>query len=104
GFVELDDKAPAYLPAAGNDYLFASPQIGMQVNWLGVDVPILATLRHRCEACHGAGATGIFTLGPTVLGNDPPFMILEPQANVHGWYVAGRKQEREDFKALQQQK
>ena len=39
----------AYLPSAGNDYGFASPQLSP------VREPILGTLDTRCAACHGAG-------------------------------------------------
>jgi len=44
-------------------------------------------------------------VGTTIAGlNQPSFTILDSRANVHGAFVAGSKQERADFKALQQQK
>ena len=48
----------AYLPSAGNDYGFASPQLSP------VREPILGTLDTRCAACHGAGRH-LFTFSPT---------------------------------------
>ena len=96
GFIEIDNSSDLYLPAAGNDYEFASPQFTRT----GADYPVLVNLQQRCEGCHGLGTTGIFTFSfhqPTRL---PPIALLNPVSNVHGWYVAGRKQEREDFRAL----
>jgi len=101
GFLEFSEKAPVYFPASGNDYFFASPQFTRR----GLDFPLLVTLRRRCEGCHGPGVTAIFSVGTTIaVLNQPSFTILDPRANVHGFYVARSKQERDDFKALQQQK
>ena len=96
GLIEIANKAGAYFPVAGNDYQFASPQFTRQ----GIDYPVLVTLERRCEGCHGRGAVGIFSLSSHYQPPLPPIALLPAADNVHGWYVAGRKQEREDFKAL----
>jgi hypothetical protein len=98
GLIEIADKAGAYFPVAGNDYQFASPQFTTQ----GIDYPVLVTLARRCEGCHGRGAVGIFSLSSHYQPPLSPITLLPAADNVHGWYVAGRKQEREDFKALWQ--
>lgn len=100
GLLEIGDSAGLYLPAAGNDYLFASPQFSNQ----GTGYPVLVNLRQRCEGCHGRGAAGLFTFSTHDPLPLPPIKLLPPLENLHGWYVAGRKQEREDFKALIQQR
>jgi hypothetical protein len=100
GLMEIVENAGVYLPVAGNDYLFASPQFNQQ----GTDYPVLVSLSQRCEGCHGRGATGIFTFSTHNPFPLPPITQLPQLANVRGWYVAGRKQEREDFKALLHQR
>lgn len=95
GLIEIDNKDGFYFPVAGNDYQFASPQFTNQGN----DHPVLVTLARRCEGCHGPGV-GIFSLSSHHPPPLPPISLLPAADNVHGWYVAGRKQEREDFKAL----
>jgi len=100
GLVEIDKNADLYLPAAGNDYQFASPQLTST----GRGYPVLVSLRQRCEGCHGRGATGIFTFSTHDALPLPPITFLPVSGDVHGWYVAGRKQEREDFKALWRQR
>jgi hypothetical protein len=100
GLVEIDKNADLYLPAAGNDYQFASPQLTST----GRGYPVLVSLRQRCEGCHGRGATGIFTFSTHDALPLPPITFLPVPGDVHGWYVAGRKQEREDFRALWRQR
>ncbi len=100
GLVEIDKNADLYLPAAGNDYQFASPQLTST----GRGYPVLVSLRQRCEGCHGRGATAIFTFSTHDAPPLPPITFLPVSGDVHGWYVAGRKQEREDFKALSRQR
>jgi hypothetical protein len=96
GLIEIDKNHDLYLPAAGNDYQFASPYFTSRGN----DYPILVSLQQRCEACHGKNATSVFTLSTHDAIPMPPISSLSSADNVHGWYVAGRKQEREDFKAM----
>jgi len=96
GLVRLDSKTPAYLPSAGNDYGFASPQTGNPDN-----APVLTTLRSRCISCHGNQAVTMLTFrkGRTAL---PSVTQLNPADNERSLYVARRKMEREDYKALQE--
>jgi hypothetical protein len=96
GLIKIDKNHDLYLPAAGNDYQFASPFFTRQGN----DYPVLVSLQQRCEGCHGKNSLGLFTLSTHEQYPLPPISLLSPTENVHGWYVAGRKQEREDFKSL----
>lgn len=98
GLMEIANQAGVYFPVAGNDYQFASPQFTNQGN----DYPVLVTLARRCEGCHGQRSMVIFSLSSHFPPPLPPITLLPAADNVHGWYVAGRKQEREDFKALWQ--
>jgi hypothetical protein len=96
GLIEISENEGLYLPTAGNDYFFASPQFTNQ----GTSYPVLVNLVQRCEGCHGDKATAIFTFSTHSTFPLRPINLLAPGENVHGWYVAGRKQEREDFKSL----
>ena len=96
GLIEINKNHDLYLPAAGNDYRFASPYFTSKGN----DYPVLVSLQQRCEACHGKNSRSIFTLSTHAPFPLPPIDPLSSTDNVHGWYVAGRKQEREDFKAM----
>src|SRR5262249_28055110 len=97
GLVALDDKAGSYLPRAGNDYSFASAQLDRA----GITAPVYAALRTRCVSCHGLDTKTIMTFafhtGPEPT---PPVEQLNRADNEHGVYVAKRKMERDDFKAL----
>src|SRR5262245_21253938 len=98
GMVALDEKAGSYLPSAGNDYSFASTQ---PVDIADFAEPVYAPLRTRCVPCHGPDTKSIVTFafhtGPEPT---PPVEQLKPAENKHGNYVANRKMERDDFKAL----
>jgi len=96
GLVKLYSNAPAYLPSAGNDYGFASPQTSDPDK-----APVLATLRSRCISCHGNQTATILSLrtDKTAL---PSVTQLNPADNERSFFVARRKTEREDYKALQQ--
>lgn len=96
GLNEMGEKTDFYSPASGNDYVYASPQFTRT----GQDYPVLVKLKHRCEGCHGPKVTSIFTLSTHDPGTLPPITMLSAQDNTRGWYVAGRKSEREDFNAL----
>jgi hypothetical protein len=100
GFTQEDDSAPAYLPAALNDYGFASPQFTPA----GADVPLLVRLRTRCAFCHGGDLTGVITFAMrTELKNPYPAVTqFDPASNAAADYVALRKSRREDWKTLRQ--
>jgi hypothetical protein len=98
GLVALDEKSGGYLPSAGNDYNFASNQFR---EITGVDTPVYAALRTRCVSCHEQEALKFITFTfHTPPGPPPPVEQLKPADNKHGNYVAHRKMERDDFKAL----
>ena len=99
GLVPADADQPAYLPAAGNDYSFASP-IAPDT---APDTPVLVTLRRRCQSCHGDNMTSIFTLEMKLPPDkDAPrarqLPVLEDR---HANYVAEKKTEERTFKSLQ---
>lgn len=100
GLFKSDEKAPMYLPAAGNDYGFASTQFDQR----GDTSPILATLRSRCVACHGENVTAVFTFGtiPNPENPLPPVAQLNPLSTEHALLVTRRKIDREDFRSLKQ--
>src|SRR5262245_46788235 len=98
GLVALDEKAGSYLSSAGNDYSFASTQ---PVDIAGFAEPVYASLRTRCVPCHGPDTKSIVTFAfHTSPEPTPPVEQLKPAENKHGNYVANRKMERDDFKAL----
>jgi len=98
GLVALDEKAGSYLPNSGNDYSFASAQF---VSIAGFTEPVYAALRTRCVSCHGPDIKHIVTFAfHTDPEPPPPVEQLNPSENKHGNYVAKRKMERDDFKAL----
>jgi hypothetical protein len=96
GFVEADDKAAVYLPAAGNDYSFASHRADAE--------PIMVRLGTRCAACHDRARVFTFDSHERLHGSGPlpPVTLLKLSDNEHARYVIGRKAERKDFKALQE--
>jgi hypothetical protein len=94
GLLPIEEDAPAYLPSAGNDYFFASAQIGLPAR-----EAVLAPLRKRCESCHAEGVRTIFTFSvhaPARL----PIRELNSTDNEHGRFVCQRKMQRTDFKEL----
>ncbi len=99
GLSASDDHEPAYLPMAGNDYTFAT--VHGDANHGGA--PILVPLRSRCASCHGAEMQVVMTLSIHGIEAPRPIRHLNSRDNEHSRYVAARKMEREDFKALQQQ-
>jgi hypothetical protein len=96
GLAPEAEDSPAYLPAAGNDYSFAAPQVSAE------GPPIQVHLRTRCAACHGDDLTQINTFGialpPRFL--TPPLRQLDPAANREANDVMSRKKKRREFKAL----
>lgn len=99
GLVSLDEKAPVYLPEAGNDYGFAS----LQRNQHEVGLPVLVMLRTRCIACHGQDIMAMFTFNTNLQPAFPPVDQLNPLAHEHALYVAQRKMESVELKALSEQ-
>jgi hypothetical protein len=97
GLVALDKKSGSYLSNAGNDYSFASTQ---PLEIAGFTEPVYAALRTRCVPCHGPDIKSIITFRFHTPGPPPPVEQLKPAENRHGNYVANRKMERDDFKAL----
>ena len=97
GLTRVSETAPAYLPASGNDYGFASRQLGEQALY----APILANVRTRCVACHGDGAESVFTF--RMHGMDPQLSVRQIEARFDddcARYVASQKLKRQDWTAL----
>ena len=90
GFVEFSATSPAFLSSAGNDLDFATP--------IREDVPVMATLRTRCTQCHGSSLTHLMTYSIHDFPPVPRVRILSDQERA--FYVARRKEERDDFKSL----
>jgi hypothetical protein len=99
GLVGADEKAAAYLPAAGNDYSFASAQFGRRTS----EPPVLSTLRARCVACHSQDTAVAFTFSTNQPRPFPPVIQLNPHDDERALFVARRKMAREDFRALEDQ-
>jgi len=99
GLVRFEESAPAYLPASGNDYSFAS---GIDSSDGRVrDTSILGSLRARCGGCHGPNVATLFTFSK----HDPQageIRILRKQANEHGRYVIEQKKKLGSWKSLQE--
>ena len=97
GFIHRTADEPAYLPASGNDFTFASRMI----NEREPKPPILATLRRRCESCHFE--TSVFTFQMIQIPGrpSPPLRRLDPSADERGFLVAEKKMESKSFKSLQ---
>jgi hypothetical protein len=96
GLAPEPEDSPAYMPVAGNDYSFASPQVTVE------GPPIQVHLRTRCAFCHGDDLTQVMTfsiaLPPRFLG--PPLRQLDPAANREADDVVSRKTKRREFKTL----
>lgn len=101
GFVSLDARSPAYLPAAGNDYTFAND----------VDVsfwtsngeqpprkPVLGSLRQRCVTCHAKNVEILFTFQSH--GHGATLRAVDARLDEHGAVVAKRKMEQDDYREL----
>jgi hypothetical protein len=96
GMVQLRGDAPAYLPIAGNDLSFATrPRRG--------ESPVLVSLRHRCQSCHGRDlgtVISVHSVMPHPERRPPPVEHVTPSEDEHVRFVARRKAAREDFRAL----
>jgi len=93
GLVEFDDNAPAYLAAAGNDYEFATPLFA-------TNTPLVAGLQTRCAQCHGTSLKHLMAFSIIAIPPIPPVIILNAMNNDRAFYVASRKQQREDYRSL----
>ena len=98
GFVHYEEGDPAYLPSGGNDYGFASWQLGDA----GRQPPVLAALRSRCQACHYDNMARIVTLAMHARPPVPPIVSLDPLGNERASHVAAKKQASDQFQALLQ--
>jgi hypothetical protein len=94
GFVEFNEKSPAYLTASGNDYTFMSRQLE------GVDGPILVPMRTRCAQCHGQTLTTMMTYSIHDVPPLPTVRVLNQSDNERARYVAMQKAQQEDYKSL----
>lgn len=97
GFVHRTADEPAYLPASGNDFTFASPMIVRG----GPKPPVLGTLRRRCDSCHFE--TSIFTFQMIQIPGraSPPLRVLHPADDERALYVAEKKMRSKSFTSLQ---
>jgi hypothetical protein len=97
GFIHRSADEPAYLASSGNDFTFASPITDGQE----MKPPIMGTLRHRCESCHG-DETSLFSfrINPIPGRGLHKVRQLDPAEDEQASYVAQRKMERQDFKSL----
>ena len=91
GFVEFSATSPAFLGSAGNDLDFATPI-------READLPVLGTLRTRCTQCHHSSLTHLVTYSIHGFPPVPTVKILSDQERA--FYVARRKEQRDDFKSL----
>lgn len=96
GFVEYEEGSPAYLAASGNDYGFATPSSPE-------GSPVRIRLRTRCAQCHFEPLVNLMTFSVHDFQPLPPVTVFKPGNNERALLVARRKQERDDFKSLQQQ-
>ncbi len=93
---QIGEESPVYLAVAGNDYGFAtssSPE----------GSPVIIRLRTRCAQCHGESLAHLMTFSVHDFSPLPPVTVFKPGKNERALFVAGRKQDRDDFKSLQQQ-
>jgi hypothetical protein len=91
GLCQFDEHFPLYLPAAGNDYGFASSS---------GELPILVPLRKRCQSCHGQDLEIVLTFAVHHAQSPQPVRLLLTATNERAVDVARRKMERPDFQAL----
>jgi hypothetical protein len=103
GFLAQEgEDEPVYLPAAGNDYSYASP------NRISGGLPLVVKQRTRCAMCHGdkLELTGLMTFAMTLPSkNDlgPPVRQLNPAGHEAADFVISQKMGRVDWKSLSKQ-
>ena len=98
GLILERDTAPAYLPAAGNDYGFASRLFTPT----GVDPPLLVKLRTRCASCHGSDLTLVMTFQMHPRVPTPNVKQLNPASHEAADYVMSRKVAEDDWGSLEE--
>jgi hypothetical protein len=102
GMVEEAESESAYLPSAGNDYTFASPQS----NNGGQLTPLVVRLRTRCASCHGdKDLTHVMTFAMILSPNErlgPAVRRLNPAAHQAADFVVSQKTKGEAWKTLRQ--
>jgi hypothetical protein len=96
GLIRISSEEPAYLPASGNDFTFASPQI--EGKTLGM--PILGTLKRRCESCHFETSVNTFLMIQIPTRPPVPFRELQSADDSHAAYVVKEKMKKPGFKLL----
>lgn len=96
GFIHRTADEPAYLPASGNDFTFASTMITERER----TPPILGTLRHRCDSCHREATVFSFQMIQIPGRSSPPLRKLHPADDEHAVFVAEKKMATEGFKSL----
>jgi hypothetical protein len=96
GFTRLAADAPAYVPMAGNDYGFATPEFG------GPDpgAAILGTLRTRCTFCHGPDGAHLMAFSLIDAESMPPPIRFSQPNDIRARYVAAKKEQRPEFAQL----
>jgi hypothetical protein len=91
GLVSETESDPAYLPSAGNDYTFASEQLGN----VGKATPLIVKLRTRCAACHGSSnLTNVMTFSQVVSPQEhlgPRVQRLNPAGHEAADFVVSQK-------------
>lgn len=98
GFIRYDAKAPAYVPAEGKDYSFASWVWQSEVDGEKLP-PILVPLRSRCQSCHATDLTRLVSFSmPQPM--ETPVLTLDPARSQRAEIVAARKQKAENFLTL----
>ena len=100
GLAAQAEDSPAYLPSAGNDYAFASPQFNMESR--KQEPPVQVHLRTRCAACHGDDLATLWTFNLNVPPSQVPYRLrqLDPSSNQEADEVISRKDKQEEFKSL----
>ena len=104
GLVETAENERVYLPAAGNDYGFASPNTDISMN--KPMPPLVVKQRTRCGFCHGQNSfTQLMTFSvkrSPKEGLGPPVRQLNSLAHEAAEFVISEKTKREDWKTLQE--
>jgi hypothetical protein len=100
GLEEKAESERGYLPAAGNDYGFASPDISKNK----AKPPLAVKQGTRCRFCHGESSfTQLMTFSvkrSPKEGLGPPVRQLNPLAHEAADFVISEKEKREDWKTL----
>jgi hypothetical protein len=98
GLVSEAESDPAYLPSAGNDYTFASEQLGSAAK----TPPLIATLRTRCASHHGSDLTGVMTFSMKDSPDHPapPVRQLNPAGHDAANFVISQKSKGDIWKTL----